>query len=67
MFFLKQNAGTILVLLVLIAVVALIIKGMIDDRKHGRTSCSHGCSNCALHGSCHRIRTNNKQKYRTNS
>lgn len=66
MYYLQQNGGTILVLLVLIAIVALIIQGMVSDRKHGRTSCSHGCTNCALHGSCHKIRANNT-KYRTNS
>ncbi len=57
MLFLRNNAGTILVLLILLAVVALIIRSMINDRKYGRTSCSHGCANCALHGKCHRVKT----------
>lgn len=39
--------GTILVLIALGAVVALIIRGMIRDKKNGRsTSCGGDCSRC---------------------
>lgn len=45
--------GWIFVLIVLIAVVALIIFTLIRDKKAGRSSCGHGCQNCAMHGKCH--------------
>ena len=38
--------GTILVLAILIAIVAGIIRSMIRDRKHGCSSCGAGCANC---------------------
>ncbi len=41
--------GTILVLAILIAIVAGIIRSMIRDRKHGCSSCGAGCANCAMH------------------
>ncbi|MBR6242622.1 MAG: FeoB-associated Cys-rich membrane protein [Ruminococcus sp.] len=44
----------VIVLIVLIAVVGLIIYSMIRDKKQGRSSCSHGCQNCAMHGQCHK-------------
>lgn len=50
---LSANLGTILVLLVLLTVVSVIVRKMRNDKKRGRTSCSHGCSNCAMHGQCH--------------
>ena len=50
---LSANLGTILVLLAVVAAVAVIVWKMWNDKKRGRTSCSHGCSNCAMHGQCH--------------
>ena len=35
-----------------IAVIAIIVKGIID-RKNGKGSCSCGCSGCAMKDSCH--------------
>ncbi|MBQ3948291.1 MAG: FeoB-associated Cys-rich membrane protein [Ruminococcus sp.] len=43
----------VIVLLVLIAIVALIIYTLIRDKKAGKTSCGHGCQNCAMQGHCH--------------
>ncbi|MCM1269696.1 MAG: FeoB-associated Cys-rich membrane protein [Ruminococcus flavefaciens] len=43
----------IIALIILTAVVALIIYSLIRDKKQGKSSCSHGCSNCAMHGQCH--------------
>ncbi|MBQ9807636.1 MAG: FeoB-associated Cys-rich membrane protein [Ruminococcus sp.] len=45
--------GWVAVLIILIAVVALIIYTLIKDKKEGRSSCGHGCQNCAMHGKCH--------------
>lgn len=51
---LTQNAGTILVLAILAAVVAAIIIGMVRSKRKGKSSC--GCANCAMAGSCHQNR-----------
>ena len=48
------NIGTILICLVLIAVVAAIICGLIRDKKRGKSSCGAGCAHCAMHGECHK-------------
>ena len=45
--------GTVLVLAVLLAVVGLIIRGMVKDRRQGKSSCGAGCAHCAMHGECH--------------
>ena len=46
---LSQNAGTIMVGLILIAIVAGIICKMIKDKKSGKGTCSCGsdCSKCS--------------------
>lgn len=53
---LTQNAGTILVLAILAAVVAAIIIGMVRNKRKGKSSCGCGCANCAMAGSCHQNR-----------
>lgn len=47
------NSGDIIVLSVLMLVIAVVIAGMIRDKKKGKTcgGCS-GCSGCAAKGSC---------------
>ena len=57
---LAANLGTILVSLAVIAVAAAIIRKMVKEKKQGKSSCSHGCSNCALHGQCHMAQTKAK-------
>ncbi|MBQ7625044.1 MAG: FeoB-associated Cys-rich membrane protein [Clostridia bacterium] len=49
---LETNAGTIIVCLALAAVVALIVRGRIKNKKRGGSSCGCGCENCALRGKC---------------
>ena len=50
---LQQNAGTIVVgLLVATLIVALVWK-MIRDKRHGKSSCGCGCEGCALRDKCH--------------
>ena len=47
--------GTVLVLAVLLVVVGLIVRGMVKDRKQGKTSCGGDCASLAclsLHASC---------------
>ena len=48
------NIGTIIVGLVLLAVVALVVRVMIRDKKQGKSSCGGNCAHCAACGSCHK-------------
>ena len=49
----SANIGTILISLVLLAVVALIIRSMVRDKKQGKSSCGGNCAGCAACGACH--------------
>ena len=49
----SANIGTILISLVLLAVVALIIRSMVHDKKQGKSSCGCNCAGCAVCGACH--------------
>ena len=49
-----NNWGTILTVVVLAAVVALIVRYMIKNKKAGKSSCGAGCAHCAMHGECHK-------------
>ena len=49
----SANIGTILISLVLLAVVTLIIRSMVHDKKQGKPSCGGNCAGCAACGSCH--------------
>ena len=42
----SANIGTILISLVLLAVVALIIRSMVHDKKQGKSSCGGNCAAC---------------------
>ena len=45
------NIGSILICLVLLAVVALILRSLLRQKKQGKSSC--GCAHCAMQGACH--------------
>ena len=47
------NAGTIIVTLILLAVIAAVIVVMVRDKKQGRSSCGCKCANCPMAGKCH--------------
>lgn len=49
----SANIGTILISLVLLAVVTLIIRSMVHDKKQGKSSCGGNCAGCAACGFCH--------------
>lgn len=49
----SANIGTILISLVLLAVVALIIRSMMRDKKQGKSFCGGNCAGCAACGACH--------------
>ena len=50
---LTENAGTIVVSLILVAIVALAIRSIVKDKKSGKSSCGCNCSHCAMSGRCH--------------
>ena len=48
--------ATIIISVILVAIVALIIRGLIQDRKGGKSSCGGSCGicgACAHGGRCH--------------
>ena len=47
------NIGSILICLVLLAVVALILRSLLRQKKQGESSCGCGCSNCPMSSECH--------------
>jgi len=47
-----SNGTTIIVSLILLAVVALVIRKLLKDKKRGITSCGTSCSGCAMAGNC---------------
>ena len=50
---LSANLGTILIVLLLIAVVTCIFVKLRRDKKKGKSACGAGCAQCAMHGACH--------------
>jgi len=51
---LENNIGTLLVGLALLLVVCLIIRGLWNDRKQGKSSCGGQCGSCPMHQACHK-------------
>ena len=45
--------GTIFVSAILVVIVAMIIYKQIKNKKEGKSSCSCGCSGCAMSEVCH--------------
>ena len=50
---LVANGGSVAVGVVVLAVIAAIVAGMIKNRKKGKSTCGCGCASCALSGQCH--------------
>ena len=48
-----ENAGTIIVCLVLAGVIAGIAVQMHKDKKRGKSSCGANCGCCPMSGTCH--------------
>lgn len=46
--------GTFIVLAVLAVIIGLIICSIINDKKKGKSSCSCGCTDCAMKEKCHK-------------
>ncbi len=49
---LAANLANIIIIAILVVVVTLVIRGMIRDRKAGKSSCGCNCASCASCGSC---------------
>lgn len=49
-----ENAGTIIITLLLAGVVYTIIMKLRRDRRQGKSSCGCSCGNCPMAGSCHK-------------
>ena len=45
--------GTVVVLILLVAIIGLIIWSMVMDRRKGKSSCGHKCGCCPMAGQCH--------------
>ena len=59
-YWIQANIGSIAVILILLAVIVLIFRRLILDRKAGRHicggscgSCGGSCAGCPMHGQCH--------------
>lgn len=50
----SENIGTIAVGLVLLAVVILIVRVMMRDKKQGKSSCGGNCASCGGCCACHK-------------
>jgi len=50
---LTANIGTIVVALAVAAILALIIRGVLKDRRQGKSTCGCGCKDCPMSGNCH--------------
>jgi len=59
---LSKNLGTIVVVLILIAVVTAVIVNMIKDKKRGRSVCGGDCCRCGSSKACGNKQLNIKHK-----
>ena len=63
MLWLTENLATVLVLLIVSALVALVIAGMIRDKRKGKSVTCGGCSGCS--GNCAHCRAVHAEAIRT--
>ena len=54
MTWLSENIWTLLIIALLILVVALILRGIVRDRRQGRHLCGGNCGACPMGGRCGR-------------
>ncbi len=50
---LQQNAGTIVVAVLVAGLLVGLAAKLIRDKKRGKSSCSCGCGGCAMRDKCH--------------
>ena len=51
---LMDNLATVIVFTLLLAALVPILITVIRNKKKGKSSCSCGCSGCAMEGKCHK-------------
>ena len=56
---LKENLATILVCLLLALIVFWIVRGMIRNRRAGKSACGGTCAGCGICGKCGGTKTHN--------
>ena len=49
-----MNAGTWLVLIILLIIIGSILYCQIKEKKNEKKSCGSGCGHCANYGLCHK-------------
>ena len=49
----SAHIGTVLICLALAAIVILILRSLIRQKKQGKSTCGAGCAHCANVGCCH--------------
>ena len=49
-----ENAGTVLIILALLILVARIVTVLRRDKKAGKSSCGCQCGSCPMAGACHK-------------
>ena len=60
--FITNNIGTIVISILLLGIVSAIIIRTVRNKKHGKSSCGCGCSNCAMSELCHKQDSDKAQK-----
>ncbi len=60
--FLMSNLATIIVSILLLAIVGLIVRKLVRDRKKGKNTCGCGCKDCPSASLCHPPSANKTQK-----
>ena len=53
MTWIMENLGTMVTLLIVIAITGSIIITMVKNTKKGKSSCGCKCSSCPMGGTCH--------------
>lgn len=48
-----MNLGTLITGIILFSVIALIVAGLVRNKKNGKSSCGCGCEHCPNSGNCH--------------
>ena len=48
-----ENAGTIIVSLLIAGIVIAVIVSKIRAKKQGKSTCGCGCAGCAMRSACH--------------
>ena len=52
--YISDNAGTIVVCLILVILVTLAARKIVADRRAGKHSCGGNCGGCPMSGQCER-------------